>query len=84
MGLAERTADPDDIHLRDLGGGSIGVSLDEAVGPRELETLLAIFSQGLGATTPAAIEQLAPEADVVFVNEKLFRKLLPDSFAPAR
>ncbi|MDH3744078.1 MAG: glycine dehydrogenase, partial [Acidobacteriota bacterium] len=52
------------VNLRDLGSGSIGVSLDESVERPELETLIEIFSQGVGVVPPAAVEGLANDVDL--------------------
>jgi glycine dehydrogenase len=42
------------INLRDLGDGTIGVSLDETVTPADLQDLLACFGGGSGETLPVA------------------------------
>ncbi len=54
------------VHLRDLGGGSVGVSLDETVGLPELRTLLEIFAEGADVETPGDLESLAAGLDLAY------------------
>ena len=47
------------INLRTDGGGAIGVTLDETVERRDLEDLLAVFAEGLGADRTPPVDELA-------------------------